>query len=102
MYYCIEGWDSVIQKEHFTNYAIMNYPKDKLAQCDAVGFGAVLIKMECLRKMPQPWFMNYNKTGEDINFCYEARKRGHKIMALPSIKCGHIGLPQVYYPKESA
>jgi hypothetical protein len=95
MYSCIEGWDNVIQKEHFVNYAVMNYPKDKLVQCDAVGFGAVLIKMECLKKMSQPWFMNYNKTGEDINFCYEARKYGFKTWMDTRVKLGHLGHPPV-------
>jgi hypothetical protein len=95
MYSCIEGWDPVIQREHFVNYAIMNYPKDKLAQCDAVGFGAVLIKMECLKKMPQPWFMNVNKTGEDINFCYEARKSGFTTWMDTRVKLGHLGHPLI-------
>lgn len=95
MYSCIEGWDPVIQREHFVNHAILNYPKEKLAQCDAVGFGAVLIKMECLKKMPQPWFMNFNKTGEDINFCYEARKYGFKTWMDTRIKLGHLGHPAV-------
>lgn len=93
MYSCIEGWDSVIQKEHFINHAVINYPKDKLVQCDAVGFGAVLIKTEVLRGTNQPWFMNPNTTGEDINFCYQAKKNGFKTWMDTRVKLGHLSHP---------
>lgn len=95
IYSCIEGWDSIVQRENFTNYAVMNYPKDKLVECDAVGFGAVLINMECLKKMPQPWFMNPNKTGEDISFCYEAKKYGFRTWMDTRVKLGHISHPLI-------
>lgn len=93
MYSCIEGWDPVIQKEHFTNYAVMKYPKEKLVQCDAVGFGAVLIKVETLKAMDQPWFMNPNTTGEDINFCYQAKKKGFTTWMDTRVKLGHLSHP---------
>lgn len=93
MYSCIEGWDPVIQKEHFTNYAVMNYPKNKLVQCDAVGFGAVLINMRVIRGLEAPYFMNPNKTGEDISFCYEAKKRGFTIWMDTRLKLGHLSHP---------
>lgn len=95
IYNCIEGWDSVAQCEHFTNHAVMNYPKDQLKECDAVGFGAVLIKVDCFRKMPQPWFMNPNKTGEDINFCYQARKYGFRTWVDTRLKLGHVSHPLI-------
>lgn len=95
IYNCIEGWDTVSQTEHFTNYAVMNYPKNSLKEVDAVGFGAVLIKVDCFRKMAQPWFMNPYKTGEDINFCYEAKKYGFKTWVDTRVKLGHIGHPLI-------
>lgn len=95
LYNCISGWDNVTQREHFTNYAVMNYPKDRLVECDAVGFGAVLIKVDCFRKMPMPWFMNPNKTGEDINFCYEAKKYGFRTWMDTRVKLGHVSHPLV-------
>lgn len=93
IYNCIEGWDPVTQTEHFTNFAVMNYPKNKLKECDAVGFGAVLINMNVLRNMPQPWFMNPFKTGEDINFCYQAKKHGFRTWVDTRVKLGHMGHP---------
>jgi hypothetical protein len=95
IYNCIEGWDSVSQTEHFTNYAVMNYPKDQLKQCDAIGFGAVLINVDCFRKMPQPWFMNPFKTGEDINFCYQAKKYGFSTWVDTRVKLGHVSHPLI-------
>lgn len=95
IYNCLSGWDSVSQTEHFTNYAVMNYPKDKLFECDAVGFGAALINVECFRKMPKPWFMNPNKTGEDINFCYEAKKYGFRTWMDTRVKLGHVSHPLI-------
>lgn len=93
MYSCIEGWDPVIQREHFTNFAVMNYPKDKLVQCDAVGFGAVLINMRVIRGMEAPYFMNPDKTGEDINFCYQAKKHGFFTWMDTRVKLGHLSHP---------
>lgn len=95
MYRCVEGWDAVSNCDTFTNFAIMNYPKDKLVQVDAVGFGAVLIKMDVLRKMPSPWFMNPFKTGEDIYFCYEAKKYGFTTWMDTRVKLGHVSHPIV-------
>lgn len=95
IYACREGWDSVAQCHGFTNYAVMNYPKEKLFECDAVGFGAVLINVDCFRKMPQPWFMNPNKTGEDINFCYEAGKYGFRTWMDTRVKLGHVSHPLI-------
>lgn len=95
VYRCVDGWDPVSNCDTFTNFSIMNYPKDKLFQADAVGFGAVLIKMDVLRKMPSPWFMNPYKTGEDINFCYEAKKYGFTTWMDSRVKLGHVSHPVV-------
>lgn len=95
MYRCVSGWDSLSNCDTFTNFPIMNYPKDKLVQVDAVGFGAVLIKMDVLRAMPNPWFMNPYKTGEDINFCYEAKKYGFTTWMDTRVKLGHVSHPIV-------
>ncbi len=63
----------------------------------SAGFGCMLVHRDVFAGMEMPYF-RIGDEGEDVYFCYEARKRGHKIMALPSIKCGHIGTPQVFYP----
>lgn len=95
IYKCIEGWDAVMQKDYFSNYAVMNYPKDRLQECDAVGFGAVLIKAEVLRAVPEPRFMSTCGTGEDILFCYKAKKAGFSTWVDTRVKLGHISHPLI-------
>lgn len=93
MYSTLEGYDTVSQKPYFSNTVIYKYPKDKLVECDAVGFGAVLIKCEVLKKMPTPYFMSTNATGEDILFCYNAKKVGARVFMDTATKLGHLGAP---------
>ena len=90
------GWDSVRKEKFFSNEIVKNYPKNTLFQCDAVGFGAVLIKTEVLKAMPEPRFMSSTPTGEDILFCYNAREHlDAKVYVDTSIKIGHLGTPHV-------
>ena len=95
IYSCIEGWDAIAQKDYFTNYAVMNYPKDQLREVDAVGFGAVLIKTEVLRNVATPRFMSTCGTGEDILFCYKAKKAGYSTWVDTRVKLGHISHPLI-------
>lgn len=93
LYQAVEGYDPVEKKDYFINNVIMNYPKNTLVNCDAVGFGAVLIKRWVLEKIGPKAFMSTCGTGEDILFCYKARKLGAKIFMDTSCKLGHIGNP---------
>jgi hypothetical protein len=93
LYHCVDGYDPVEKKEYFINNVIMNYPKDTLVECDAVGFGAVLIKRWVLEKIGKKPFMSTCGTGEDILFCYKAKKIGAKTYMDTSCKLGHIGNP---------
>lgn len=93
MYSTLEGYDTVSQKPYFSNTVIYKYPKDKLVEVDAVGFGAVLIKCDVIRKMKAPYFMSTNATGEDVLFCYNAKKVGARIFMDTETKLGHLGNP---------
>lgn len=93
LYHAVEGYDKVEKKDYFINNTVMNYPKNKLIECDAVGFGAVLIKREVLEKIGKKPFMSTCGTGEDILFCYKARKLGFHIFMDTACKLGHIGNP---------
>lgn len=93
LYTCIDGYDAIARKDYFINTSIMNYPKNKLVECDAVGFGAVLIKTWILKQMPRPWFMSTCGTGEDILFCYKAKKIGARVFSDTSTPIGHLGHP---------
>lgn len=95
LYSCEEGWDHMAQKDYFINHTVMNYPKDQLVECDAVGFGAVLIKMEVIRAVDKPRFMSTCGTGEDIYFCYLAKKKGFRVFMDTRVKLGHVGHPPI-------
>jgi hypothetical protein len=95
IYKCIEGWDSVSQKDYFSNYAVMNYPKNQLREVDAVGYGAVLIKAEVIKAVALPRFMSTCGTGEDILFCYKAKKVGFPTWVDTRVKLGHISHPLI-------
>lgn len=74
---------------------IDNLPENQLVECDAVGFGAVLIKMDVFEKIKKPYFAHPAigdlVVGEDIFFCKKAQEAGFSIFMDTSIKCGHIG-----------
>jgi hypothetical protein len=89
------GYDALEKKEYFMNYPIIDYPRNTLVQCDAVGFGAVLIKMSVFDKVPKPWFMTMSGAGEDLSFCWKAGKEGIKIYMDTATKMGHLGDPQI-------
>lgn len=95
IYDVIEGFDPVTKKEFYVNKFSMNYPRDTLVQCDAVGFGAVLIKRKVIEAMAEPRFMGMMGCGEDITFCYKAKKLGFEVWMDTRVKLGHLGAPTV-------
>jgi len=95
MYASIEGYDPVNRSDYFINNVIMNYPKNKLVEVDACGFGAALIKVDIIRKITPPYFMCSEGTGEDILFCYKVRKAGGRVFMDTTFNIGHLGHPQI-------
>ena len=95
MFKTIEGYDQVVGKPYSINTTVLNYPKDRLVECDAVGFGSALIKMEVFKKMSQPWFMGSVGTGEDIHFCIAAKKLGFRVFMDTATKLGHLSKPVI-------
>jgi len=95
IYASVEGWDNVSNVDYFMNNVVKNYPKDSLVECDAVGFGSVLIKVDVFRKVRKPYFKSTCGTGEDILFCYKARKHNARVFVDTSTKLGHLSHPPV-------
>jgi hypothetical protein len=92
MYTLLDGYDSTTHSEYYINQFVKNYPKDKLVECDAVGFGAVLIKMDIFKKMNAPYCFSTTGSGEDIYLCYKAKKEAKaRIFMDTRIKLGHMG-----------
>ena len=96
IYTTTEGYDQKRHEPYFTNNFVKRYPKDSLVECDAVGFGAVLINMRIVKKMTPHYFFSTTGTGEDIYFCMKAREEaGARIFADTSIKLGHLSSPSI-------
>lgn len=94
LYQTREGWDSVKRQNFVTTEWIRNWPRKKLVECDATGFGAVLIKTSVLKKMQKPYFMCSSGTGEDVVFCLRAKQEaGAHIFMDTATELGHIGAP---------
>ena len=99
------GFDPVTKQDYYINYIVERYPKDQLVRCDAVGFGSVLIKVDCIRKMKKPWFMTTSGAGEDIHFCHSAGRHGFGVYMDTSVKLAHLGyrkkITEATYEEES-
>jgi GT2 family glycosyltransferase len=67
-----------------------------LIEIDAAGTGCMMIDLEALKDIPDPWFdldvkaPSGKPIGEDIGFCWKARQAGHRIWADTSIEIDHI------------
>jgi hypothetical protein len=85
-----QGWDKSEKARYYANQWVLNYPRNTLVECDAVGFGAVLIKTELFKKLPEPWFMSSASAGEDVLFCIKAREAGYRVFCDTSQKLGHL------------
>ena len=83
------------------DYALMdNIPYGETIECDAIGTGCLLIKMDVFNKLTKPWFeyrvAEYGSKkeikffSEDIVFCERVKELGYKIHVDTSIECGHI------------
>lgn len=72
-----------------------NYYRDSLNECDAVGFGAALIKVSVLKGIPEPRFMCSEGTGEDLLFCYKAKAAGYRVFMDTACKIGHLSNPSI-------
>ena len=96
IYTTTEGYDQENHQPYFVNNFVKNYPKDTLVECDAVGFGAVLIKMDIVRKMKPPYFFSTTGSGEDIYFCMKSRQEaGARIFMDTRVKLGHLSKPPI-------
>ena len=75
----------------------IDYP-DGVFEIEACGMAMCLMKVivleDIITKTGQPFFpvkSDHRTLGEDLSFCYNARKSGHKIWATSKPVVGHIG-----------
>jgi len=92
----VPPFEPVAYKRHIGEYKhIENLPENELVEVDAVGFGAVLIKMSVFENLKKPYFANPAwgeiTMGEDIYFCKHAKEAGFSIYLDTSVQTGHVG-----------
>lgn len=90
-YYHDEEEDSVTPAA--LNY--YEYPKDELFPCEGIGFGALLVKTDLVKKVQDKHGLPFSPIlgfGEDLSFCIRARDVGATIWCDSRIKLGHTGL----------
>lgn len=71
------------------------YPRDTIFEVEAVGFGAVMMTTECIKKVAEKFGLPFAPMlgfGEDLSFCGRAQQCGIKMWVDSSIKCGHVGM----------
>ena len=91
-----QSWFEGDGKKSISNEFIGDYEPNSVVECDAVGFGVVLIKVETLKRIKQPRFFSNTHLGEDIFFCIKAKgEAGAKIVMDTAIKVGHLRPPQM-------
>lgn len=67
------------------------------------GFGCVLVKRDVFMQVEYPWFVYENRgngsfKSEDFVFCSACHDNGIDIVAVPSVRCGHV-MKYVQYPE---
>lgn len=78
------------EKEDYYKIIPMNdVMEDLIFEIAACGFGCCLIRREVLEKVQ----LRYNEkiqSGEDIFFCYDARKLGYRTFVNTTVRCTHM------------
>ena len=86
---------ATLEEDQIEKY--FDYP-DGVFEIEACGMAMCLMKVvvleDIITKVGQPFFpvkSNHRTLGEDLSFCYNARRAGHKIWATSKPVVGHIG-----------
>ena len=91
-----QSWFEGGGQKSISNEFITDYDPNSIVECDAVGFGVVLIKVDMIKRIKQPRFFSNTHLGEDIFFCIKAKgEAGAKIVMDTAIKVGHLRPPQL-------
>lgn len=75
-----------------------DYPKDSIFEVAAVGFGAVMMTTDCIKKVADKFGLPFAPMlgfGEDLSFCGRAQQCDVKMWVDSTIKCGHVGMGTV-------
>lgn len=88
-------------KTQLNYYNEVDVSAGPVVDVDAVGFSCVLIKVDLLRKIPQPFFVTGPFNTEDVYFCLKAREfvPDCTISVDTSLETGHVMDTEVVEPR---
>lgn len=75
-------------------------PKGRLIEVDAVGAGFLCVRRDVIEAIGhEAWIpapdIEWGQSGEDMAFCYRAKRAGFPIMVDPDIRVGHLATVEV-------
>lgn len=85
-----------------------DYPQDQLFEVDGSGFGAVLVKVDAIKKVHKNFGMPFSPMmgfGEDISFCWRLKQLGIKMYCDSRAKLEHLAtfpVMEVHYLQQKA
>ncbi len=71
---------------------------DQVVECNGIGMGFALFKLEMFKKMPKPWFKTLQEftpgqgmaaATQDLYFCQNAKKEGFRFAVDCRVRVGH-------------
>ena len=78
-------------------------PNNRMQECDAVGFGAILLKRKVVEQIPNPKYrtvlteQGFMKTPPDNDFCYRAKELGFKVWVDGTCPIGQVSEVNLMY-----
>jgi hypothetical protein len=75
-----------------SHYTLLQFPEGLFEITGGFGFGAVMMRMDVLTRVPEPWFQ-FQGGGEDLFFCVKAREHGVRLWVDGAIQMAHVGVP---------
>lgn len=82
------------EKDGPQSHCILDYPKDKVFEIAASGFGCVMMTVQLAKDIGEVFghpFAPIPGFGEDLSFCMRASQMGRRMFCDPSVRLGHIG-----------
>lgn len=87
---CLFSWETERTNGNLMVFDRPDLIRKGLQKVDAIGFGAVLVKMEVFEKLgPPPWF-KFTEVGEDLHFCSLCAEKGIDIFCDTDLIAPHI------------
>jgi len=87
---CVYSWETSRENGNLMVRDRPDLIRTGLQKVDAVGFGAVLIRMDVFKRLgPPPWF-KFDEVGEDLTFCDRCAQKGIPVYCDTDLILPHI------------